>query len=103
MSKLVSMVKSPTSQHYSPDTRLILITAPPIIPLSWRAHCVDMWRQNGSQGPEPKEDRDPQVTKQYADACVQIAKEQGVEVVDAWSAIVQAAGGADDGSLAPFF
>lgn len=103
LSKLVATVKNPSSPYYSPDTRLILITPPPIIPASWRAHCVSMWRQNGGQGPEPEEDRDPRVTKQYVDACVEVAKGEGVELVNAWSSIVTAAGGSDGERLAPYF
>lgn len=97
------MVKTPSSPYYSPDTRLVLITAPPIIPAAWRAHCVRMWQANGSQGPEPLEDREPSNTKNYVDACVEVAKKQGVEVVNAWEAIVSAAGGADAENLAPYF
>ena len=97
------MVKNPSSPYHSPDTRLVLITAPPIIPSAWRAHCVGMWQANGSQGPEPVEDREPSNTKSYVDACVEVARQEGVEIVNAWSAIVNAAGGADAESLAPYF
>lgn len=103
LSKLVGMVKDPSSPYHSPDTRIVLITAPPIVPAAWRAHCVERWKQNGSQGPEPAEDRSPEVTKQYAVACVEVAKQEGVEVVDAWTSIVDAAGGSDGESLAPYF
>jgi hypothetical protein len=103
LSKLVRMVTDPASPYHSPDTRLVLITPPPIVPASWRAHCINMWRQNGSQGPEPLEDRDPKVTKQYAEACIEVAKAEGVEVVDAWTSIVEAAGGSDGEHLAPYF
>jgi hypothetical protein len=63
-----------------------------------------MWRQNGSNGPKPTEiDREPANTKKYVEACLEVAKEQGVEVVDAWQAVVDQAGGSDPGSLAPYF
>lgn len=103
LTKLISMVKKPASPYYSPDTRLILITAPPIIPSAWRDHCVGMWKQNACRGPEPEEDRDTEVTKRYVDACMEVAKQEGVEVVNAWTGIVEAAGGSDKDSLAPFF
>jgi hypothetical protein len=63
-----------------------------------------MWKQNGSNGPKPTEiDREPANTKRYVDACLEVAKEQGVEVVDAWKAIVDKVGGSDSKSLAPCF
>jgi lysophospholipase L1-like esterase len=102
--KLIQFIKDPSSKWYSPDTRLVLITAPPIIPEDWLKHCVGMWEQNGSQGPKPTEiDREPENTKRYVEACIQVAKEQEVEVVDAWSAIVDKAGGSDAKSLAAYF
>jgi hypothetical protein len=63
-----------------------------------------MWMQNGSEGPKPTEiDREPTNTKRYVDACLEVGKEQGVKVVDAWTAIVDQAGGSDAESLAPYF
>lgn len=63
-----------------------------------------MWIQNGKNGPKPTEiDREPSNTKKYVEACLEVGKEQGVEVVDAWSAITEQAGGSDAESLAPYF
>jgi len=104
LTKLIHLVKDPSSPWHSPETRLVLITAPPIIPEEWLKHCEGMWIQNGSNGPKPTEiDREPSNTKKYVEACLQVGKEQGVEVVDAWTAIVNQAGGSDAESLAPYF
>jgi hypothetical protein len=104
LAKIIHFVKNPSSPWYSPETRIVLITAPPIIPQEWLKYCEGMWRQNGSNGPKPTEiDREPANTKKYVEACLEVAKEQGVEVVDAWKAIVDQAGGSDAGSLAPYF
>lgn len=63
-----------------------------------------MWKQNGSKGPKATEiDREPSNTKKYVEACLEVGKEQGVEVVDAWTAIVNQAEGSDAESLAPYF
>lgn len=104
LAKLIHFVKDPSSPWYSPDTRIVLITAPPIIPEDWLKHCEGMWKQNGSQGPKPTEiDREPKNTKRYVEACLEVAKQEQVQVVDAWSAIVDKAGGSDASSLAPYF
>ena len=104
LAKIIHFVKDPSSPWYSPETRIVLVTAPPIIPEEWLKHCENMWRQNGSNGPKPTEmEREPTNTKKYVEACLEVGKEQGVEVVDAWTAIVKQAGGSDAESLAPYF
>lgn len=103
LSHLIGMIQSPSSPWYSPDTRIVLITAPPIIPADRERTMISRWREFGSVGDPPKPDRDPLVTKQYSDAAVEAAKTAGVEVVDAWNAVVETAGGDDPEKLAPFF
>lgn len=104
LTKIIHFVQDPKSPWYSPSTRLVLITAPPIIPQEWLKHCEGMWMQNGKNGPKPTNiDREPSNTKKYVQACLDVGWEQGVEVVDAWTAIVEQAGGSDAESLAPYF
>ena len=103
LSDIVSRVRNPSSQWYSPETRIVLISATPIIPADRAAASLARWKDFGSVGEPPKLDRDPAVTKQYSDACVEVAKKEGVEVVDGWNTIVAAGGGQDPEHLAPYF
>ncbi|WWD08584.1 hypothetical protein V865_006696 [Kwoniella europaea PYCC6329] len=101
--QLIQYIKDPSSEYYSPETKIILINAPPIIESAWVEARVEKWKSFGSEGPKPEQNRDRKVTKQYADAALEVAREQGVEGVDLWTAIVQAAGGEDADQLAPYF
>ncbi|KAG9318860.1 SGNH hydrolase-type esterase domain-containing protein [Chiua virens] len=80
---LVNMVKSPTSAFYSPDTRVILITPPPVNTHQWT---------NG---------RDFEETKLYAAAAKEVGAQVGVPVADAWTEIWEAAG-RDEGACEKF-
>jgi len=71
---LVDMVKSPTSAYYSPHTRIILITPPPVNTYQW------------SLG------RDFNQTKLYAGAVKEAGQQTGVPVADVWTEIWEAAG-----------
>ena len=51
------------------------------------------WKLCGEEGPEPEQDRTMEHTKMYVDACVEVGKGNGVDVVDVWGLIVAAAGG----------
>jgi isoamyl acetate esterase len=68
------MVKNPESDYYSPETRIVLIAPPPV---------------NSHQGVE---NRDLMVTKLYAEAVVEIGKEEGIPVIDAWTVFWDASG-----------
>ncbi|KDQ12349.1 hypothetical protein BOTBODRAFT_67540 [Botryobasidium botryosum FD-172 SS1] len=70
---IISMVRQPTSEWYSPSTRVILITPPPVNEKLWL-------------------DRRLVRSREYADAVKQVAQEAGVGVVDAWTAIWESAG-----------
>ncbi|WWC87574.1 uncharacterized protein L201_002464 [Kwoniella dendrophila CBS 6074] len=101
--KLVQLVKDPSSAYHSPETEIVLINAPPIIESAWVEARVEKWKSFGSEGPKPEQNRDKKVTKQYADAAIEVAKEQNVEVVDIHSAIIEAAGGEEAEQLKPYF
>ena len=83
--KMIWMVRSPESPRYSPDTRVILINSPPLNAEQWAA------RQGAQDPPRPLE-RDSAVTKTYAEAAVEVGAQEGVAVVDAWTALYEAAG-----------
>jgi hypothetical protein len=95
---IMEALTSPTSSYAVADTEglnIILITPPALLPTMR----------------EPAWDRKTEVTKTYVDACLRIAeewkaKQSGqrwrVASIDAWSAIIHAAGG-DGQELRPFF
>jgi isoamyl acetate esterase len=80
--RLVDMVKSPTSAYYSPDTRIILITPPPVNTYQW------------------EEGRNFVKTHSYAIAVKEVGEQVGVPVADVWTAIWDAAGH-NEQALAP--
>jgi isoamyl acetate esterase len=75
---MVRAIRAPESQWYSPETRLLLITPPPIHVPSIR---IDL---------QPTRTFD--VTKAYAKEVKKVGKAENVPVVDAWSRIWEAAG-----------
>ncbi|TFK85834.1 SGNH hydrolase [Polyporus arcularius HHB13444] len=83
--KMIWMVRSPESPRYSPDTRVILINSPPLNAEQWAG------RQAAQEPPRPME-RDSAVTRTYAEAAVEVGAQEGVAVVDAWTALYDAAG-----------
>ncbi|KAN0076895.1 SGNH hydrolase-type esterase domain containing protein [Tylopilus felleus] len=70
---LVNMIRSPTSAYYSPHTRIILITPPPVNTHQWT-------------------DRIFEETKLYAEAAKEVGAQVGVPVADVWTEIWEAAG-----------
>ena len=85
LSKLIWTVRSPDSPRYSPDTRVVLMTPPPVNTEQWGA------RQAAQSPPRPN-DRDFATTRTYAEAAVEVAAREGVAVVDLWNKIYEAAG-----------
>lgn len=75
---MVHAIRAPESQWYSPETRLLLITPPPIHVPSMK---VDM---------QPTRTFD--VTKAYAEEVKKVGEAENVPVVDVWSRIWEAAG-----------
>lgn len=85
LSKFVWHVSSPESPRYSPDTRVIFMTPPPVNADQWAA------RQAAKDPPGPR-DREFEVTKTYAEAVKEVGAKEGVAVVDLWTTIYDAAG-----------
>ena len=79
------MLQSPDSEWYSPETRIVLITPPPVNTHKRKADLE-------ARDPPLALDRLFDTTKAYAEAVKDIAKEKGVGVVDAWTPIWEAAG-----------
>ena len=70
---MVDMVKSPSSPYYSPDTRIILITPPPVNPYQTSI-------------------RDFNMTKSYAEAAKEVGSALQIPVADVWTKIWEASG-----------
>ena len=78
LATMVRAIRTPDSQWYSPETRVLLITPPPVHVPSME---VDL-----------KPTRTFDVTKAYAEEVKKVGKAENVPVVDAWTAVWEAAG-----------
>jgi len=75
---LINLVQSPKSEYYSPDTRIILVTPPPINTYQRRAELED-------RDPPIALDRDFETTRLYAETVKDVAREEEVGIVDLWT------------------
>ncbi|KAF8652721.1 hypothetical protein AX16_004221 [Volvariella volvacea WC 439] len=75
LKRFIELIRSPASPHHSPETRIALITPPPVNTIQWN-----------------RGDRLFDVTRQYAGAVLEIGREEDVPVVDVWTALWKAAG-----------
>ncbi|CCM03909.1 uncharacterized protein FIBRA_06060 [Fibroporia radiculosa] len=83
LAKLVRTVTDSASAHYSPVTRILLLTPPPVNTHQWAAHRAE---QNQTL------DRNFEKTRTYAQAVRDVGKQVGVPVVDLWTALWDACG-----------
>ena len=79
------MVRSPSSEYYSPKTCVLLISHPPV-------NTYQRGADLASRDPPRNCDRDFGITKLYAEAVVKTGQEEGVPVTDVWTVIWEAAG-----------
>jgi isoamyl acetate esterase len=84
LTKLIHLVRDPESEWHSPETRIILFTAPPVNPSQW----LDWLRQTD---PDAEYDRDFNLTKQYAEAAKEVGAKENVPVVDTWTLLFKTA------------
>lgn len=103
LATMINMIRDPTSEWYSPETRLVLITPPPFVPEDRAAAQIEKWKLFGSKGEPPTLDRDPERTKSYVDAVLEVGTEFGIPTVNMWQAIVDDAGGLESTKLRPYF
>jgi lysophospholipase L1-like esterase len=83
---LIAMVHDSTSEYYSPHTRILLLTPPPVGEAQRNADLA-------SRNPPKQPDREWNNTKAYADAVKEVGKgKPKVGIVDIWEAIWGAAG-----------
>ena len=90
LKKMIRMVTSDSSPYYSPETKVLLLTPPPLNTTQWGAT------------PKPYDsllefDRTFETTKAYAEAVKEVAKEEGVLLVDIWQAIWDKSGKNEEG------
>ncbi|KAG2147129.1 SGNH hydrolase-type esterase domain-containing protein [Suillus cothurnatus] len=79
LSHIIQMVKSPTSAYYSPETRIILITPPPVNTKQWDSTS-----------------RAFETTRSYAGAVREVGEKENVPVADVWTKIFDAAGRSEE-------
>jgi lysophospholipase L1-like esterase len=85
LSSIIRVVRDPSSPHFSPDTKILLLTPPPF---SVRVRKANL----DSRKPHPLPmDRDWETTKAYAEAVKAVAEKEEVPVVDCWTAVWHAA------------
>ena len=84
LKQMVEMIKSPKSVYYSPATRIILISPPPVNTHARKAALE-------ARDPPLTLDREFEITRAYADAVRDVAAAEGVAFVDVWTAIYEAA------------
>ena len=85
LTHLIRMVTDPASAWYSPDTRVIIITPPPVNTQQWRVHQAE-------KTPPKNLDRDFDVTRTYAEAARHVASTENVPVLDLWNLFWNACG-----------
>ncbi|KAH9323910.1 hypothetical protein KI387_018549, partial [Taxus chinensis] len=67
----------------SDTSRVVLITPPPVYEEARRAHARRMWGFHAGNFPDRTNER----AREYAEACLDVAKEMDVGVIDLWNAI----------------
>ena len=92
---MIAMVHDSTSEYYSPHTRILLLTPPPVGEAQRNADLA-------SRNPPRQPDREWNNTKAYADAVIEVGTGMPrVGVVNMWEAIWGAAG--EDVARLPVF
>ena len=95
----------PASEYYQPEARIVLVTPPPLVQSMRLEQPLPPHVPKGEQGKE----RNLEYTRKFKDACLEVgnawdAKTGGkVRVLDAWTTIVDAAGGEQDDLLRPLY
>ncbi|KAI8998989.1 SGNH hydrolase [Trametes punicea] len=83
--RLLWMVHSPESAHYSPETRVVLMTPPPV-------NTMQRERAQRAKSPPKELDREFETTRRYAEAVGDVGRQERVPVVDVWRNLYEAAG-----------
>ncbi|KAI0059080.1 SGNH hydrolase [Artomyces pyxidatus] len=85
LAAMIRMITSPTSPHYSPETKILLLTPPPVSPVLWGAELA-------THDPPGEQDRAVESSREYAAEVERVGQREGVPVVDVWNKVWDAAG-----------
>jgi lysophospholipase L1-like esterase len=97
LNKIIDALKDPQSPYYSLNTVITLVSCPPLSMVQRQEFVLE------THGPGITLDRSPERTKAFAYASGEVAKERGVGYVNAYDAIMAAAGPDPDNGLRKFF
>ncbi len=92
LAALVRAVRDPESPRYAPDTRVVLLTPPPVQPVRWAKALAGFMGSTEVQAP----DRSLEESRRYAEGVKTVAGREGVAVVDVWGKIWEAAAGYEE-------
>lgn len=81
---MISLLRSPSSPYYSPETNILLLTPPPV-DAPTRNHEL------ATREPPRSADRDVERTRLFSEAVKEVGVEAGLPTVDTWTAIDEAA------------
>ncbi|ODH49861.1 hypothetical protein GX48_03950 [Paracoccidioides brasiliensis] len=88
---LSQILTHPLIQNHHPETRLLLLTPPPINEYQLESAAAAETQSAPAPAPAPVI-RKAETTKQYAEACRDVGRELGVPVADIWGAFMKEAG-----------
>lgn len=103
LAHIISLIRSPSSPYYSPETQLMLITPPPIIESVLNSQVHEKFKLLGEPVKETDFWRKLEVAREYKQAVLDVGVQEGVVTLDLWKAIVDKSGGESDAQLLPFF
>lgn len=86
LSNMIHMVRDPWSEWFSPETRIILFTPPPVNTYQW----LEFLRT--CDPPKEYTDRKFEITKEYAEAVKEVGTQENVPVVDTWTLLWESCG-----------
>ncbi|OMJ18191.1 Isoamyl acetate-hydrolyzing esterase 1-like protein [Smittium culicis] len=77
---MITLLRDPSSEKYSPGTNIVLITPPPISEVMWEKTLAGVGVYEVS--------RSNLSVKEYANAVVEVGKKHGIPAIDAWTALM---------------
>ena len=85
LAELARLVTSPESEYHNPDTRVILLTPPPV---NTQQRGADL----SSRNPPQENDRAFENTAKYAEAVREVARQEKLPIVDVYSRLWEGCG-----------
>lgn len=97
LNTMIDMLRDEKSPHHNPSTIITLFSCPAICKTQRQEHVLEQW------GPGIELDRDPERTRQFAQAVGEVAKQRAVGFVDVYGNMMAAAGPNPEEGLRQFF